>query len=95
MTHAINGEIIPALSGWQALGFIAATFAIVTIVKLLRRRSRTMRCLVLSLALVAIPSASALAQSWTVPAAAERCPSKWGADDTREIGRASCRERVL
>ena len=39
MTHAINGEIIPALSGWQAVGFIAATFAIVAIVKLLRRRA--------------------------------------------------------
>ena len=39
MTHAINGEIIPALSGWQALGFMTATFAIVAIVKLLRRRA--------------------------------------------------------
>jgi hypothetical protein len=39
MTQAINGEIIPALSGWQALGVMAATFAIVAIVKLLRRRA--------------------------------------------------------
>ena len=39
MTHAINGEIIPALSGWQACGFIAATFAVVAIVRLLRRRA--------------------------------------------------------
>ena len=39
MTHAINGEIIPALSGWQAFGFMAATFAVVAIVKLLRRRA--------------------------------------------------------
>ena len=39
MTQAINGEIIPALSGWQALGFMAATFAVASIVKLLRRRA--------------------------------------------------------
>jgi hypothetical protein len=39
MTNAINGEIIPALSGWQATGFMAATFAIVSILKLLRRRA--------------------------------------------------------
>jgi hypothetical protein len=39
MAEVINGEIIPALSGWQAFGFIAATFAIVAIVKLLRRHA--------------------------------------------------------
>jgi len=35
---ATNGEITPALSGWQAWGHVAATFAIVAVVKLLRRR---------------------------------------------------------
>ena len=36
---AINGEVIPAMSGWQVVGLAAATYAIIAIVKLLHRRA--------------------------------------------------------
>ena len=90
MTHAINGEIVPALSGWQALGLAAATF-----VWWRSRSSKSVRTGVsprrfhdtpdswFSLLASSPSRRSALAQSWKVPTAAERCPSKWGADDTR------------
>ncbi len=42
-----------------------------------------MRALILAHGLVLALGASAFGQSWTPPAAAERCPSKWGAADER------------
>jgi kynurenine formamidase len=40
-------------------------------------------------------SATANAQSWTVPTPAERCPSKWGAGDTRGSANHMKAESVL
>jgi kynurenine formamidase len=40
-------------------------------------------------------STAANAQSWRVPTAAERCPSKWGADDTRGSANHMKPESVL
>jgi kynurenine formamidase len=54
------------------------------------------RALAAVLALVCVVSArSAHAQTWKVPTAAERCPSKWGADDTRGSANHMKPESVL
>jgi kynurenine formamidase len=42
-----------------------------------------------------LPTAAAHAQSWKVPTAAERCPSKWGAGDTRGSANHMKPESVL
>jgi kynurenine formamidase len=56
-----------------------------------------MKCLTLSVATFSCLSlmATAHAQSWTVPTPAERCPSKWGADDTRGSANHMKPESVL
>ncbi len=41
------------------------------------------------------PGTAARAQSWKVPTQAERCPSKWGADDTRGSANHMKPESVL
>ncbi len=55
--------------------------------------TRLFRCLVV-LACLSL-STAANAQSWKVPTAAERCPSKWGADDTRGSANHMKPESVL
>ena len=55
--------------------------------------TRTIRCLVILACLT--PCSAAHAQSWTVPTAAERCPSKWGAEDTRGSANHMKPESVL
>ena len=47
------------------------------------------------LALAGLSPAVAYAQSWTVPTQAERCPSKWGASDTRGSANHMKPESVL
>jgi kynurenine formamidase len=49
---------------------------------------------VFGLVCAAVPGA-AHAQTWRVPTAAERCPSKWGADDTRGSANHMKPESVL
>ena len=53
----------------------------------------TIRATILSLSLLIASHASA--QSWTPPADAQRCPSKWGADDQRGSGNHMKPETVL
>jgi kynurenine formamidase len=55
--------------------------------------TRTIRCLAILACLT--PCSAAHAQSWTVPSAPERCPSKWGADDTRGSANHMKPESVL
>jgi kynurenine formamidase len=55
--------------------------------------TRLLRCLFV-LACLSV-STAANAQSWKVPTAAERCPSKWGADDTRGSANHMKPESVL
>ena len=50
--------------------------------------------LLLSLPL-AVASFAAQAQTWTVPSAAQRCPSKWGANDERGSGNHMNAKSVL
>jgi kynurenine formamidase len=45
-------------------------------------------------ALLHLPPVDAVAQSWHPPAAAERCPSKWGADDERGAANLVTPDRV-
>jgi kynurenine formamidase len=45
-----------------------------------------MKALVLTLVLLATAATAAHAQTWTVPAESQRCPSKWGAGDERGSG---------
>jgi kynurenine formamidase len=55
--------------------------------------TQTIRCLA---ALACLwPAAAAHAQSWKVPTQAERCPSKWGAGDTRGSANHMTPESVL
>ena len=49
----------------------------------------------LVLALACVVPTIAHAQTWSVPAATERCPSKWGADDTRGSANHMKPESVL
>ena len=42
-----------------------------------------------------LPAAAAYGQTWTVPTAAQRCPSKWGAADERGSGNHMKPESVL
>jgi kynurenine formamidase len=54
------------------------------------------RCLpVLAVLVCLLPGAVAGAQTWRVPAAAERCPSKWGAGDERGSANHMKPESVL
>jgi kynurenine formamidase len=55
--------------------------------------TRLLRCLFVPACLSV--STAANAQSWKVPTAAERCPSKWGADDTRGSANHMKPESVL
>ena len=55
--------------------------------------TRTIHCLGVLVCLSL--SGTAHAQSWTVPTQAERCPSKWGAGDTRGSANHMKPESVL
>jgi hypothetical protein len=43
MTDIVNGEIVPAMSGWQALVLIAASLSIAAAIRLVRRSIRGVR----------------------------------------------------
>jgi kynurenine formamidase len=56
---------------------------------------KIMKIIVIVAALSLVFAAQATAQSWTPPSDAQRCPSKWGADDQRGSGNHMKPETVL
>jgi len=62
-----------------------------------RRRTNMSRSIVAmaTLFIVSLGSASATAQDWQPPTDAERCPSRWGADDERGAANLMSPESVL